>query len=210
MTGNIDGATLYNTIFENNIDGVVLNKNNSVTYCTFNSNDSTAINLKSQGNLIKNVTINNNHTGIMTGTGNSEFSNILVYGNNTGFRSNNTSLSLFNCTIASNEKGIHADGAGLAIQNSIIWDHKTQFELNNSSLTIVYSDISDGTNYSEWSSGEGNISLNPKFSNDYKLESGSPCINTGNPSSVYNDADGTRNDMGAFGGPEGNWWPHNF
>jgi len=30
-------------------------------------------------------------------------------------------------------------------------------------------------------------------------------INTGNPSSVYNDADGTRNDMGAFGGPESNW-----
>ena len=36
---------------------------------------------------------------------------------------------------------------------------------------------------------------------DFTLQPGSPCINTGNPSSVYNDRNGTRNDRGYTGGP---------
>ena len=35
----------------------------------------------------------------------------------------------------------------------------------------------------------------------FRLLAGSPCINRGHPDPVYNDPDGTRNDMGAFGGP---------
>ena len=36
---------------------------------------------------------------------------------------------------------------------------------------------------------------------DYHLLPSSPCIDTGNPDPVYNDHDGTRNDMGIYGGP---------
>ena len=53
--------------------------------------------------------------------------------------------------------------------------------------------------------GSGNIALNPQFVNplqeNYMLMPGSPCINAGNPDPIYNDTDGTRNDMGAYGGP---------
>lgn len=35
----------------------------------------------------------------------------------------------------------------------------------------------------------------------------SPCVNAGDPLAGYNDPDGTRNDMGAFGGPGGAWTP---
>lgn len=53
---------------------------------------------------------------------------------------------------------------------------------------------------------ETNIFLDPQFVNmdlnDYHLLSTSPCINAGNPDPVYNDIDGTRNDMGAYGGPD--------
>jgi photosystem II stability/assembly factor-like uncharacterized protein len=41
---------------------------------------------------------------------------------------------------------------------------------------------------------------------DYRLKPGSPCIDTGAPSSQYNDPDGSRNDMGAFGGPGAAAW----
>ena len=41
--------------------------------------------------------------------------------------------------------------------------------------------------------------------NSYHLQDGSPCINTGNPGVQYNDTDGSRNDMGAYGGPNGDW-----
>ena len=35
---------------------------------------------------------------------------------------------------------------------------------------------------------------------NYQLQSGSPCINVGDPSESYNNTDGSRNDMGAYGG----------
>lgn len=42
----------------------------------------------------------------------------------------------------------------------------------------------------------------PKFVDtvDFELDYGSPCINAGNPASKYNDLDGSRNDMGRWGG----------
>lgn len=36
----------------------------------------------------------------------------------------------------------------------------------------------------------------------YRLKSGSPCINAGDPAKKFNDPNGTRNDMGAYGGPK--------
>lgn len=49
------------------------------------------------------------------------------------------------------------------------------------------------------------ISEDPLFkeykTGDVALESESPCIDAGDPSTEYDDKDGTRNNMGAFGGP---------
>ncbi len=36
---------------------------------------------------------------------------------------------------------------------------------------------------------------------DFRLQIGSPCIDAGDPNPVYNDNDGTPNDLGAYGGP---------
>jgi phosphohistidine swiveling domain-containing protein len=47
-------------------------------------------------------------------------------------------------------------------------------------------------------SGIGTISANPLFGAKCILLSGSPCIDAGDPDPVYNDPDGTRNDMGAL------------
>jgi len=50
--------------------------------------------------------------------------------------------------------------------------------------------------------GEGNIFADPGLLNvyegDFRLLPGSPCIDAGHPSSIFNDPDGTRNDMGAL------------
>ena len=45
--------------------------------------------------------------------------------------------------------------------------------------------------------------IDPKLNTDFTLASDSPCIDKGPPDSQYNDHDGSRNDIGMFGG-------HNF
>lgn len=52
--------------------------------------------------------------------------------------------------------------------------------------------------------GRGNIDTDPLFVDadhgDYHLQPDSPCIDTGHPSAFYGDINGTRNDMGIYGG----------
>ena len=74
---------------------------------------------------------------------------------------------------------------------------------------VTYSDIYQVTTpvASQATLGAGAISEDPKFVNpvggDFHLQPGSPCVSTGNP--AFPDADGTAADMGAYGGPLGQW-----
>jgi hypothetical protein len=43
------------------------------------------------------------------------------------------------------------------------------------------------------------------FNANYMLRPGSPAIDAGSPAPEFNDPDGTRNDMGTFGGPGAGW-----
>jgi len=56
-------------------------------------------------------------------------------------------------------------------------------------------------------------SIDPLFVNritgDYTLQSTSPCRNKGVPGELYLDPDGSRNDLGAYGGPAAkDFWPY--
>ena len=56
--------------------------------------------------------------------------------------------------------------------------------------------------------GTGNIDADPLFldvaNGDLHLQAGSPCIDTGDLVATWNDLDGSRNDMGLYGG-ENSW-----
>jgi hypothetical protein len=101
------------------------------------------------------------------------------------------------------------------IINCILWGNLPNEIYGVSDVT--YSDIEGG-----WL-GEGNIDADPLFmmykGYDYLLESGSPCIDTGDPS--INDGfkywttsmpyeSGPRSDMGAYGGPGNVGWLPNY
>jgi hypothetical protein len=102
-----------------------------------------------------------------------------------------------NCTITGNQmEGF--GGAGYKLfYNCIRWNNAMEGDLGS----LHYSDCPGAP------SENGNISANPLFidgpGGDYRLCLGSPCIDSGDPDAAYNDVDGSRNDMGVYGGPDG-------
>lgn len=137
-------------------------------------------------------------------------------------------LNVTNNTIANNTGvyGGYYDGGGIVgdtrvFRNNIFannyagitsWGGLTWIsDLSNSNvITILYNDFWNNTNgnYINWRTGgsftpspaTGELKVDPQFVNptDYHLQATSPVINAGDPSSQYNDSNGTRNDMGAF------------
>lgn len=94
--------------------------------------------------------------------------------------SNNSNIGLF---------FYHYAGAGRILYNDV-WGNTAGNYFNNL----------DGSSFSPWP-GTGEISADPEYADaDFHLLETSPCIDAGHPGSLYNDMDGTRNDMGAYGG----------
>ena len=146
-----------------------------------------------------------------------EIKNNIIYGNTyEGIKCLGSSApDIINNTIYTNgQDGILCeDQANATILNNIIGDNVFYgIECYDSSNpSINYNDVwnNRGGNYKRCSPGEGDISEDPLFVGgdpfDYHLQPGSPCIDAGDPDAQYNDVDDLRNDMGAYGGPYGNW-----
>lgn len=123
---------------------------------------------------------------------------------------------LTNTTVSGNSpEGILSEfGSDITLVNSIFWNNQFNEVLlgSSSSASAYYCNIMGGV------IGTGNIDEDPLFvepdSGNFNLSEGSPCIDAGNPDTVYNDIEdpynpgyalhpsqGTiRNDMGAYGG----------
>jgi len=142
--------------------------------------------------------------GFTVGGGTSSFLNVTMYSNvgagGSGYVGASGTATLSNSIASMNSAGPVLDGEVGA------------------SVTVSYSDVYNdtGSTYGsltdETGSG-GNISSDPSFvsagttllGSDFHLASGSPAVDAGNSAAAYNDVDGSRNDMGAYGGPQGAW-----
>jgi PKD repeat protein len=191
-------------------------------YENYSSANGAAINVEASDNVvIKMNFITNNESQTLTG-GISCIgaipvieNNIIV--NNTGNYAalslkNGSDVALINNVIAHNESAggyhIFVFNSQISIMNSIIKEDGDIFFAPFGDPTIEYTCITGGF------AGTGNIDADPMFENPtagngmafngldaaWTLAAGSPCIDAGNPDPMYNDLDGSRNDMGAFGG----------
>ena len=122
--------------------------------------------------------------------------------------SSNNVHNVSNCTFYDNtvetSNNINSNGIKVAggnqhnidIVNSIIWENISA--INNDYVNVSYSNCQQTIN------GVGNISQIASFvsvdplSPNYNLNCDSPCIDAGNPDIMYNDENGTRNDMGCY------------
>jgi len=146
-------------------------------------------------NIIKNQTITNWAALVLSG---------LSYG------SSGTSPA-----IIENNTIVHTANGGISTFSSVpptfrnnIIAFNYQYGIHNqpySQPVMGYNDIFGNPGYNIvncWDLGPGALSVDPMLAADFSLNSGSPCINAGDPNPIYNDPDGSRNDMGAipFGG----------
>jgi hypothetical protein len=117
-----------------------------------------------------------------------------------------TSVDVVNNTFITHLRGIVETSSPARILNNIITgaaDHALQGSADASS---DYNDLwNNAANYNGLAPGGNDISKDPQFRNpalgDYRLWASSPCINAGSPAAEFLDRDGSRNDVGAYGGP---------
>lgn len=166
--------------------------------------------------------------GIVLNHAGGEYRNNIIYKNygsqqfgaGSGMWLNGTSLRpkaienntvVFN-TANSGNPGVYSSGVSASFVNNIVWGNSggSNTQIFGASITVRYCDVQGGH------PGGGNINVNPQFdTTNYYIISGSPCVDKGDSSTIYNDpsdpvnpilakwpARGTlRNDIGAYGGP---------
>ena len=134
--------------------------------------------------------------------------NVIDHNARIGVDANQTSIQhIINNTIVSNGRGVVLNNAASIAENNIIVNNTGDGLVGGArDATSRYNDVwHNGRNYLSLSPGTGGISADPLFLNatqhNYHLLPNSPARDAGNPDPAYDDVDGTRNDMGRYGGP---------
>ena len=100
-------------------------------------------------------------------------------------------------------RGIAATGPTVVVRNNIIYGYTVGvYMTGNPDVDYNCTFDNQGYNGPPGSGGQHSVSGNPMFINgmnsDFHLSAGSPCIDTGDPDSRYNDPDGSRCDIGRY------------
>ncbi len=115
---------------------------------------------------------------------------------------NTANGEIINNTLVQNDIVINGDCTGLIIRNNIIYQSQPDISYTNSANQtgiIIDFNLLDENIYV----GSDYINEDPEFLDniDFRLSPTSPCIDAGHDDNQYLDIDGSRNDMGAYGGP---------
>ena len=172
-----------------------------------------AIDIMGSSPVLKNNMIYCNDGGwgifLMNSQGTKVLNNIVKDKSKTGvgiWIQNSSDNEIINNSIITHGKGIEEQSSQSIIMNNIIIDNNNYGVQLSPLSNYDYNDVwNNYVNYQGMEPGNNDISLDPQFvdtaKGNYHLTENSPCINTGNPDTKYDDIDGSRNDIGAYGGP---------
>ena len=177
----------------------------TIEQCKF-PNDSYEVAIRSWGNrgccstanyaytlIIRNNTFNDSNNAISIEEGNYVRSMPTLYVYNNVFHDSNYGINYssdaFNSIEISNNIFYNTEESIYIRNNS--WNHWIRYNArNNGGITYDYFPLSN---------------IEPYFfdpdNGDYRLTSDSPLIDAGAPDEIYNDLDGSRNNIGVYGGP---------
>jgi hypothetical protein len=141
--------------------------------------------------------------------------NVGTYAGGSGIRITESNVQVINNTIVGNRGsnqpgyGINASGsAPVEIRNNILVENDEYGICAPPDAVLAYNDVYGHTvaDYCVGTvPGNGSISVDPWFvapeSGDFHLQPDSPARDAGDPAPEYHDTDGSRNDLGVFGGP---------
>ncbi len=113
--------------------------------------------------------------------------------------STSTTFNLYNSVVQASTSVYAIYGAGGSGTQSYNNVYNNPGSGYGGTLSAGTGAISSGSNFTSVGC-DGNA-----YNDDFSLRSTSASINAGDPSTSFNDADGTRNNMGAFGGPGSLW-----
>ncbi len=189
-SGTLDGFAieLGNPHHAGSGGGIALAENGTVQNCFISGNmtqgEGGGVFLINDGNLFNNI-ISNNYARAGSG----------IY-------ADFAHGEIINNTIIGNDIYITGDCSGLLLRNNIVYNSSPDIsfasQASQTGVTIDYSLLDNNVNI-----GSNYINANPDFMDnvDFILSPNSPCIDAGHPDNQYLDKDGTRNDLGAYGGP---------
>jgi hypothetical protein len=105
---------------------------------------------------------------------------------------------IVNNTFDDNGRGfLTLTGQGIAKNNIVT--NSWEYGIHGNFTELDYNDVwNNNPDYNLNNPGPNDISADPLYTIDYRLQEGSPCIDAGDPAVRYNDPDGSRNDMGAY------------
>lgn len=116
-------------------------------------------------------------------------------------------FSIINNTFVDNGTALPATRNFHTVLNNVIVNNGVGVNGETGYTPVAHHNLvwGNNTNYVNIAPGAGDVSADSLFADDthddYSLLPGSPGRNAGDPAAQYNDLDGTRNDMGVFGGP---------
>lgn len=200
----------YNTIMDNQYTGINLQTQTSGTTSQemFEINNNRIINNGTDPVYPHcGIYISHASTGIVGDLNFIVENNVITDNSADGFFNNNLEGEIINNTVSENGYcGVYNHSSSdFEVMDCIITGNG--WYGIDGTATVTYCDVwnNTGGNYTGCSAGTGCISSPPLFfdtsSYNYWIHSYSPCVDTGDPAVASYDPDGSRNDMGAYGGP---------